>query len=292
MSATVKDPTLSIIIVNYNGETFIEDCIDSILSADVSFLYEVIVIDNHSQDQSLSKLAVYGDRITVVPQSQNLGFAKANNLGVSLSAGKYILLLNNDTIICDNSLQMMVDYYVENPEIGLLAPCLLNKDGSIQTHGSSLVSWKYKRQKVQSMSFVCGAAMMMHKVLWDELDGFDENFVFYNEDLDLCQRIRKKGHVIIYHPFIKITHLGGVSTRSRPVGAMKEGFQGSLYFCRKTYSVWIYTMYRFLMLLGMVILYGVASIKRIWNPQARQYAQMYRDMIDIIIRNAVPQCSK
>jgi len=245
---------LSVVMVNFNGARFLTDALDTVLSSQLTGAFEVIVVDNDSQDHSRQLLASYGDRIRVVLNAQNTGFSAANNQGVALASGTYVFLLNNDTLTDPMTCARLIASLVSNPKIGAVGPKLKNKDGSDQLPGGFLGQREYRTTVPRAVSFLSGAALMMRRDLYLSLGGFDEQFFFYNEDLDLCKRIQKLGYSLCFLPTAEIVHLGGQSTQFLRQKALIEGYRGGLYFCHKHYGFLAYVLYRILLMPLMLIL--------------------------------------
>jgi GT2 family glycosyltransferase len=269
---------LSIIIVNYNGAAYIGSCIDSIKKSNVNFEYEIIVVDNNSYDTSKDILKSYLDDITLIENKTNNGFSKANNQGLAKARGEYVFLLNNDTLLELKTLETLMQYYIDNPDTGAVAPKLLNKDSTLQAPGSTLGKGKFRSQSAKKMRFISGAAFFTTKKILDDLKGLDENFFFYNEDIDLCLRIRKFGKELIYLPQAALIHFGGEATKTRKAGSIIEGYRGGLYLCYKHYGWLIYTLYRILLLMDVVpkIIWYLLTLKK---EQAGAYLKIL--IIDI-----------
>ena len=123
---------LSVIIVNWNTKKLLEDCLASIFKFTKNLDFEVIVVDNSSSDGSQKMVQNKFPKVKLIQNKDNLGFAKANNIGIKLAIGKYILLLNSDTYLIENSLQKLVEFAVKQENLGVLAPQLLNSDETIQ----------------------------------------------------------------------------------------------------------------------------------------------------------------
>lgn len=265
-SAPSVSVRISIIIVNYNGATFLRECLDSILASQTRHTYEIIVVDNESQDHSLEVMTPYvvTKKIRLIMNSVNTGFSYANNQGIQAARGDYIFLLNNDTRLTPDALEKLTDYIISHPETGIVAPQLLNGDGSLQFQGSVLGHWRYKSDKPRRISFVTGAAMMMSAAFLEKIGGLDENFFFYNEDIDLCKQVLKQGLAIIYLPSAKIIHYGGLSTTGRKAASVIEGYRGGLYLCYKHYGSVIYWLYRLILFLDLIpraVYHAVLSVK-------------------------------
>ena len=272
---------ISIIIVNYNGKDIIQDCLDSILSSDTTYQVEIIVVDNQSQDNSIELLEQYQSSITLLKNTDNRGFSKANNQGIKCARGQYVWLLNNDTVLFKDTIQKLLDYYEKNPEIGALMPKLLNKDQTLQYPGGILGSWKYRGQKPTSVSFISGAAFLTTAKVLESVGGLDENYFFYNEDLDLSKEILKKSKKLIYYPGAQIIHLGGASTATRKPASVIEGYRGGLYFCYKQYPRPIFHIYRFVLLLDIIPRWVLNKIGSIVNPSKKEMAKAYEKVLRI-----------
>ena len=202
---------------------------------------EVIVSDNASTDNSVAMIQQEFPQVKLICNQENLGFAKGNNVALKQAQGKYVLFLNSDTIIQDNALREMVRVAEKDERIGGMGPRLLNEDGSDQwqfhrkfpTLGQIFwvyttilgritprISWLRKKylgeqDRIKSSKTklqLSGACLMMPTRLAKKLNGFDENFYFWLEDVDLCWRIKKTGHILYYNADAKIIHLGGASS--------------------------------------------------------------------------------
>ena len=273
---------LSIIIVNYNGAPFIQGCLDSVFGSHTDYGYEVIIVDNASRDGSVAILRACGHPVTLIENATNLGFSAANNQGVAQSTGRYIFLLNNDTVVERDTIQCLLDYFTGHSDVGIVAPQLLNRDGSLQGHGSGLMKWRYSGKKPIEVSFVTGAAMVVSREVYLRVGGLDEHYFFYNEDLDFCKMIQKLGYPIVYLPSARLTHFGGLSTATRKRESIVEGYRGGLYFCKKHYGPWVYILYRFILFFDLIPRY---LMNRILGQD--QSALAYLDIMKLTILGEV-----
>ncbi|MDD4782005.1 MAG: glycosyltransferase family 2 protein [Tissierellia bacterium] len=226
---------LSIIIVNYNTRELTHQTIDSIIKNTQNINYEIIVADN-STDKG--QQCNYKNEKVKIYKIENHGFGHGCNAGAKKAQGKYLLFLNSDTLILDNSLYKSVNYINCNDNIGILGAKILLKDGNLD-HGCKRgfptpsaafyyyigldrkfpYSKKYGRYRqtflneneINEVDSVSGAFLMISKDLFDEINGFDETFFMYGEDLDLCYRVKEKGYKVIYYADAVITHLKGQS---------------------------------------------------------------------------------
>ena len=238
-------PKVSVVIVNWNTLTLLKECLNSIINNQsrpkVENKLEVIVVDNGSRDGSrkyLEQLNVKSEKLKVILNEKNSGFAKANNQGIKVAQGEYIMLLNSDTIVKQGALKTLVDYLDKHSKVAGVSPQLLNKDGSKQIdyymkfpnlwqiifyHNYPLrvlamntpIRYlftnpnKYKPFDVDQLP---GAALVTDKEVIDSFGDLDENFNFFFEDVDWCFRIRKKaGKKLKIIPSAQITHYGGAS---------------------------------------------------------------------------------
>jgi GT2 family glycosyltransferase len=232
---------LSIVILCWNDRKVIADCLQSIYSTVRSTEFEVIVSDNGSTDGSIEFIRQHYPQVRLIENGRNLRFAKANNVGIQASRGEYILILNPDTIMHDGTLDRIVQYAEAHPEAGAVACRVLNADGSYQEsarplpsirsewmaalylkplgylsdwfHAGVYMGWKGDSER--PVGWIMGCFMLIPAQLLKSIGGFDEQFFYYNEDRDLCQRIGAMGHPILFTPDITFVHLGGGSTKKR-----------------------------------------------------------------------------
>jgi GT2 family glycosyltransferase len=226
---------LSIIIVNYKSKNKLADCLDSILKADNhGFNFEIILIENNSGDD-LTELSKLNTQIRIINSPRNLGMGGGNNLGIELSNGEYVLILNPDTTIKGNAITVLFNYLKANSEIGIVGPKLLNTDGSLQYSCSHFPKvympilrrtflgdyFAVNRDHFQMRSFdhasikevdwLMGSALMFKKEL-KMLSGlvwrprFDERYFMYFEDTDLCRTVWQKGFKVVYNPEAILIH--------------------------------------------------------------------------------------
>ena len=287
---------LSIIIASYNTRELLEQCLDSVIKSfsyhpDSSYRHpdpakggaddppaggqdlptEIIVVDNNSRDDSVKMLEnlklnppAGGLKLKIITNNDNLGFAKANNQGIKVARGKYILLLNSDTIVKDGALEKMVKFMEDNPEVGGLSPLLLNADGSTQIdyymrfpnlwqiffyHNRLLRPLAMKSPLAGLICFPAkkvpypvdqlpGAAMMVRAKVWQKVGPLDEDYPFYFEDVDWSWRAKKMGQKLMVLPQAKIIHLGGGSWKkgeARPEKYYRQFFSSMAIFLKKNY---------------------------------------------------------
>jgi GT2 family glycosyltransferase len=232
---------LSIVILCWNDSKVLADCLASIYAGTHSIDFEVIVSDNGSTDGSIEFVHKNYPQVRVLENGRNLRFAKGNNVGIAVSQGEYVLILNPDTIIHDHTLDKIVAYADQHPEAGAFGCRVLNADGSYQGcirplytlrtewcmalglrplarlsdkfSPGEYVGWKGDTER--TVGWPAGCFILFRGDLLKRLGGFDEQFFYYYEDTDLCRRVWQAGYSILYTPQCSITHLGGQSTINR-----------------------------------------------------------------------------
>ncbi|WP_300380841.1 glycosyltransferase family 2 protein [Clostridium sp.] len=208
---------LSIIIVNWNTGDLLENCIKSIIRNTHNLRCEIIICDNDSKDNSANRGLEKYQGVKIIYSKENLGFSKGNNLAFNYAEGKYILLLNPDTIIKDKAIDKAYKYIIERNEDVLLGAKLLNSDSSIQLsscHFPTLVNMILKQsimskemhQKTHETDWVMGAFMMLSKELYIKLGKLDESYFMYSEDLDLCYQVKRLNGKVIYFSDAEVIH--------------------------------------------------------------------------------------
>jgi len=234
---------LSIVILCWNDLKVIRDCLRSIYDGTHATDFEVIVSDNGSTDGSIEFIHQNYPRTRVLENGANLGFAKGNNVGIRASRGKYVLILNPDTIIHDGSLDKLVAFADRHPEAGAFGCRVLNPDGTYQVSARLFPTvrrywvaalyltplqgvsdffgyeeyrgWKGDRERL--IDWQSGCCVMFRGEVLQRLGGFDEQFFYHFEEVDLCRRVWNAGFPIIFTPEPTITHLGGQSVNRFPI---------------------------------------------------------------------------
>ena len=250
---------LSIIIVSWNVKKVLIDCLGSIEENPASEPFEVIVVDNASSDGTVESLRNKFPEVVVIANSQNLGFAAANNQGIEKSQGEYILLLNPDTIVHSGSLDVLIEFMDENKDVGICGPQLLNQDGTIQSSVRCFPTFRgalyrhtvirylglfkneYKKWLMKNFDHktkmdvdqVMGAALMIRQSIIEDIGVMDEQFFMYYEEVDLCFRIKQAGWRVVFMPEVVITHLGSQSSGQIPVKKQMMAITSLLKFFRK-----------------------------------------------------------
>jgi N-acetylglucosaminyl-diphospho-decaprenol L-rhamnosyltransferase len=248
---------ISIIIVNYNGQKFLKDCLTSILEQVQNINYEVVIVDNSSVDDSVKIIQNQFPTFKLICSDSNLGFGKANNVAVKQSQGEYLLFLNTDTIFTENTPKILSDYLTENQDVGAVGSRLTFKDGSYQLSCGRfphlVIEFIYKIRagldyrwhrifagfydrlyaKLIDVDWVTGACLMMRRDTFNKLGGFDESFFMYFEDVDLCKRVKDLGLKVIYYPKTTVIHLLGGSAQGSKKGINTHYRNSQIHYYRK-----------------------------------------------------------
>lgn len=256
-------PLLSIIIVNYNVRDFLHHALVSLQKAMKGIRGEIIVVDNASDDGSLEMVRRRFANVHLIASKTNLGFARANNLGLKRARGKFLLLINPDTIVQEDTLRVMLKFFAENPDVGLAGCKILNPDGSFQlacrrsfprpwvaltkmTGLSALFPrsrffGKYNLtylnpDETYELDAVSGSFMMLRREAYERVGGLDEDFFMYGEDLDWCYRIQQSGWKNYYVHTTQIIHYKGESTKRSDLNEIRTFYQAMHLFVSKHLS--------------------------------------------------------
>ena len=236
-----KTPDLSICLVNWNTCDMLRESLNSIWKHKNDLNIEVFVIDNASKDDSAEMVKSEFPTVTLIENHENKGFAQANNQGIKLATGRYIFLLNPDTVILEKAWSRMIQFLDENPCAGAVAARLINTDGSLQfslrqfpnfmtpftentnlatipiifwySQKSRLMGWPH--DTIREVEQPAGAALMIKRSCIETLGSLNGSFHMFFEDVDICYRIRKNGWKIYYLPDAQIIHHGGQSVKKR-----------------------------------------------------------------------------
>jgi hypothetical protein len=250
--------TLSIIIPNYNARVLLERCLNSICSNPPECPFEVIVVDNASQDGSADMIREFFPGVRVIANADNRGFGPAANQGLRAADARYLFLLNSDTEVLPDTLDVLTRGLERNPDVAVLAPEFTDGSGEIiqMSWGWHSLFWgeipqrffsprqvrrsRFRRRlvkRLQSRSrrtpIVCGAGLLLRKAALDEIGLIDENLVMYFEESDLCLRAWKKGWSVLFYPDAKVIHHLGQSSGETPGKLALIYRQSQLYYYDK-----------------------------------------------------------
>ncbi len=272
---------ISIIIVNWNSRAMLRDCLESIDRESLGLAVEVIVVDNGSADGSAEMVRDDFPRVRLQRNAHNEGFAKPNNDGMKAAAGRYVLLLNNDTIVLQGALQTLVRRMDDNPDWGGCGPMLLNPDRTLQRSVSGLHSpWThtcdmllldklfpnsrifgrhemryFDYTRTQPAENIMGAAMCVRRETIDELGMLDEDLVIYYNDHDWCRRIHSSHWKLMFVADAKIVHIGGQATKvlNKNLDFVDEMINNTMLYYEKHFGRPGVVVYRMMLLAGFAM---------------------------------------
>ncbi|MGQ9466064.1 MAG: glycosyltransferase family 2 protein [Anaerolineae bacterium] len=228
---------LSVIIVNWNVQDLLRHCLHSIFANWPTSQMEIIVVDNASTDGSAEMVSAEFPDVQLIVNTENRGFPAANNQGLAVARGRYILLLNPDTEVLGDALATLIAFADAHPDVGVVGPQLLNPDGTVQSsrrrfptlmtalfESTWLQPYAPRRllehyyvldrpdDAVQDVDWVTGAALMARREAVEQVGPLDEGFFMYSEELDWCRRFREAGWRVVYLPTARIVHYVGKSS--------------------------------------------------------------------------------
>lgn len=269
---------LSIIIVNWNVCDLLDKCLASLLATNFAFTdaaaderprAEIIVVDCASADGSAEMLREKYPLVTLLPQAENIGFTRGNNLGIAQARGAFLLLLNPDTEVRPDSLGIMLGYLRQQPTAGIVGPHTLNSDGSHQStrrrfpslltgivESTWLAPWvparldaRYRMldtadDAVVAADWVQGSALMLRREVYADIGGLDAGFTMYFEEMDFCRRAKAKGWQVRYHGGAVITHHGGKSSEQSAAATQIHFQRSKLRYFRKHHGLGAYWILR------------------------------------------------
>jgi len=245
---------LSVVVVSWNVVNLLRDCLGSIAAGADGLLPEIIVVDNASADGSAAMVRAEFPSALLIANTENLGFARANNQGLRISRGRYVLLLNSDTATPAGALGRLAGFLDSHPEAGAVGPRLLRPGGTPQPYafgsdptigyllrrGANRLLFRrplhdWATTTIQEVDWVSGACLLVRREAIEQVGLLDEQIFMYFEDNDWCLRMRSAGWQVYYVPQVEITHLGGQSVAQNP--AVRSAYYRSLeYFYKKHYG--------------------------------------------------------
>jgi GT2 family glycosyltransferase len=295
-------PDLSIVLVCWNNKKYLEPCLDSLYKDGLKYTFDVIVVDNGSVDGSQEMLRDKFPQVKIIQNDHNVGLGRASNQGIEATLGKYILLLNNDTIVNGSSFDAMVKFLDDHSGAGAVGGKIFNLDGSIQScynNFSTLTEefliatrlgelfWdgypaNVKDNQVRVVGWISSACLMLRREALNQIGLLDEEYFIYGDEADLQYRLKKAGWQVYYLPNSTIIHYGGRSMdrwRRR-----KMVYRGKMMFYRKHYGAFR-TFFLRLMLAGLslakIILWGIAFLFPGLNERARKELQSNAEVIQL-----------
>jgi len=281
---------LSVVIVNYNVKHFLEQCLHSVRKASAGVPCEVFVVDNNSVDGSVKMVKEKFPEVKIIANQENLGFSKANNQAIKLAVGEYVLLLNPDTIVEDDTFVKILDFMDSHPEAGGLGVKMVDGQGKFlpeskrglptpavafykifglarlfpksKIFGQYHLSYLHP-DKIHAVDVLSGAFMLVRKSVLDKIGGLDESYFMYGEDIDLSYRINLEGYKNYYFPETRIIHYKGESTKKSSINYVLVFYQAMIIFATKHFSQKNARLFSFLINLAVYFRASLAILRRV-----------------------------
>jgi len=302
---------LSIIIVNYNVKYFLEQCLQSVLLATKNCTAEIFVVDNNSTDGSKQFLEPLFKEVHFIWLPKNIGFAKANNIALAKTSGDYILFLNPDTIVAEDSFEKTIAFLQNNAAIGALGVKMIDGSGqflkeSKRAFPSPSISFfkilglanlfpksklfaKYHMGHLSvnennEVDVLAGAFMLVPKVVLNVVGSFDEAFFMYGEDVDLSYRIQKAGYKNYYFAKTTILHFKGESTKKGSLNYVRLFYKAMNLFVHKHYKSGNAAVFTFLINIGIWFRASLATLTSVFKVDKKTFI---KDKDNFIISDEV-----
>jgi GT2 family glycosyltransferase len=290
---------LSIVIVSWNVADLLVDCLRSILRHPPAGAYELLVVDNASQDQTVAVVREQFPQVRLIRNTENVGFAAANNQAIKVATGRYILLLNPDTLVHEGTLQRLIDFLEAHPRAAAAGSLYESPDGSLQpscfpyptvwrelwrlVHLDRLHAFgvydmqRWSRETERQVDSLQGASLLLRRSALEETGLLDTGYFMYTEEIDLCYRLHRQGWSLFWVPRSRITHFGGQSTRQVALKMFLCLYGSKVQFFRKHYGESSARAYKRVLKFTSFLRLGLASIGSFVRPQKREQYQQLHD---------------
>jgi GT2 family glycosyltransferase len=250
--------SLSIVIVTWNNTQIIRECLRSLASLDTNPAAEIIVVDNASSDGTPDLIQNEFPHVSLIRNQRNLGFAAGSNLGIRLSSGEYVCLINSDVVVPEDCVEKLLRYMGEHQDIALVGPKMILPNGSVGRsclHFPTVANWTWRAlaldaifkrsrlfgaylmtyfqyDRIADVDVVTGWFWVIRRKAMDQVGLLDENFFMYAEDMDWCKRVKNAGWRVVFYPEAAAIHHCGASSAVAPSRFYIEGIRARLQYCR------------------------------------------------------------
>ena len=316
---------LSIIIVNWNGGSLLTRCVETVVSSSPKVTYEIVVVDNASEDDSLAQLLasdvatrmIASQQLRIFNNSENRGFGAANNQAFALTDSPFVFLLNLDTEVPPGTIDKLLDKLDADQSIGACGPKLLNTDGSLQVsvffnppcvwhtvlsqlwlyhllpekmRGELLLGWHWKHDRERCVPMLGGAAILARRKMIDEVGGFDERFHMYAEDNEWCWRITNADWRLMFVPEAVVLHHGAHSSKKRwsPSDQLRVRLRAGFEFEHRALPRWRLAANQLANLMVVSLQIAGRKMLGIENPELKVIKEMHREHLMRSLRNHLP----
>jgi O-antigen biosynthesis protein len=283
---------LSVIIVSFNVRDFLKQCLLSVIKARENIECEIFVVDNNSTDDSCEMVLQEFPDVYLIKNEVNSGFSVANNQGIALSHGRFVLLLNPDTIVQEDTFLKCIKFMKIHPDAGAVGVRMINGEGRFLPESkralpdpitafyrifglsfllpSSLLFNRYHLTQIDSfetspVEVISGAFMLLRREALDKTGLLDEDYFMYGEDIDLSYRLLQKGYTNYYYPDIQIIHFKGKSTSRKNFADIRHFYKAMRIYVRKRISEQKFNTFHFIIIPAIYLREGLALINRFYN---------------------------
>lgn len=289
-------PEVSIIIVNWNAKAHLHNCLKSVYEHGDEVDYEIIVVDNASTDGSVEMVKKAWPNVNLIENSENIGFARANNIGIRQSTGPYVCLVNPDVIVLKDCIRNLIEFMDQNPHVGMTGPRILNPDRTLQAScrrfpsiwnnlcqalalnhlfpksrffsGPFMNYWAYNT--VRKVDSIGGMFWMVRRQAIDEVGLLDENFFLYGEDIDWCRRFHEAGWDVVFYPEAQAIHIGGASSSNAPIKFYIEMQKADVQYWGKYHGRFGEAAYKMIILLHQTLRMIARALEYCFCPSRRE----------------------
>jgi GT2 family glycosyltransferase len=287
---------VSVVIVNWNAMKYLRDCLNSLLHKESSYTQEIIVVDNASSDGSAEMVQRQFPQVNLIRNTDNLGFARANNIGIDKAGGRYICLVNPDVIVLDNCIENLMRFMDQNPRVGMAGPRILNPDRSLQIscrhfpgiwnnlcqslglnrlfpQSAFFSDWLMRywdHNSIRNIDVLSGCFWMVRREAMSRVGLLDEDFFIYGEDIDWCKRFHNAGWDVIFYPKSEAIHVGGASSSQAPIRFYIEMQKADLHYWGKHHGVIGRTCYAIVIFLRHFLRFILMSLQYLVFPSRRE----------------------
>lgn len=293
---------ISVIIINWNAMEYLKGCIQSILGNTEGGAVEIIVVDNGSTDGSVRMIQDDFPGVVLIRNESNVGFARANNIGIERAKGDYLFFINSDVVVLENCMAPLKDFLDSNRDVGLVAPQILNGDRTVQTscvrfpslwgslcrmvaadkifetkeffHGQ--LSQVTPGDKMREVEVIKGCFWAARKDVVLDVGLLDEGFFIYAEDWDWCRRFEEKGYKRVYYPECKAIHFGGGSSRMEPMRFFLERNKANLMYWEKHEGRPRTCIYKCLLVVHEILRWSAFRIMKAFGPAEAENEAEYK----------------
>lgn len=299
------EAAVSIIIVNWNTRELVIKCLSAVYEHPLSADFEVWVVDNASTDDSATAVRRQFPQVKLIECSENIGFARGNNLALERASGRYALLLNTDATVEPGAIMHLFEFMETHPAAAAAGPYLLNPDQTLQEscypfpslrrefwrmfhldhlypYGTYAMS-RWDQSQPRSVDAIQGACLMLRGEALKQVGLFDPHFFMYTEEIDLCYRMKKARWDLYWVPTASVTHYGGQSTRQVAPQMFLSLYQTKIQFFRKHYGVMSARMYKLLLTCASLARLGLSPLAWLQAPPDRArsltLARRYLDLL-------------